>query len=205
VKTAGRCCCSSGAALAASVESRRSWRAMSVFTGSARWLTTDSVPRSNTSRRAGERAAHSLFMPERMQLLIVTSISCVLQPAAHSQPSRSHGATRRPRAPRYLARAGTGLLRTLRPPAACESCGLRTQLDRRHSPVPGQRVIGRPPGEDDGMHAGRDVLHHDHAGLAGRPAQAPARRTPPVTRSPHMLADLSERGSAGAPGRALWS
>ena len=30
-----------------------------------------------------EGDAHSLLMPDRMQLLIVTSISCVLQPAPH--------------------------------------------------------------------------------------------------------------------------
>jgi len=204
--------CGSGAALAASVEGRNSWHAMSVFTRSARWLTAGSVPRLNTDQRAGEQAAHSLFMPERMQLLIVTSISCVLQPAAQTQLVSSHGTVRRrrdtlreqaKRAAAQFARAGNALLRILRPPAARKLCGHRTQLDRWHGSVPGQWVIGRPPGEDDGMHAGRDVLHHDHACLAGHPAQAPARRSFPVTRSPHMLADLSERGSAGAPCRAL--
>jgi hypothetical protein len=112
--------------LAASVESRQSWHAMSVFNRSARWLTADSVPRSKTDQRAGERAAHSLFMPERMQLLIVTSISCVLQPAGQNRPLHSHGATRRRRAPRYLAQAGTGLLRTSDPLAAWHLYGHRT-------------------------------------------------------------------------------
>jgi len=205
--------CGSGAALAASVEGRNSWHAMSVFTRSARWLTAGSVPRLNTDQRAGEQAAHSLFMPERMQLLIVTSISCVLQPAAQTQLVSSHGTVRRrrdtlreqaKRAAAQFARAGNALLRILRPPAARKLCGHRTQLDRWHGSVPGQWVIGRPPGEDDGMHAGRDVLHHDHACLLvirRRPLRAGASLSPDLL----TCSQICRSAAALAPHAAHWS
>ena len=103
---------------------------------------------------------HILLMPERMQLLIGTSISCALAPVCVSM-SRQH-------------RAST---------ECSSSLETRTNLHGWHGAVACQRVVLGASGQDDGVHFLADVIAGEAVGylsqrdlpfepLAGRGRQA---------------------------------